>query len=133
MPRKPKATPDADPTPPPNAGGKVGAAPAKRGDLADLKLYRMALAQGWDVPAAAKDKAIRRMVEILDSAEGRDRTWTAAAKTLVSMTTATTGAIGTALAARAQEELAADVEALKAWKESQQQGQPGGGGDVAGD
>src|SRR4051794_39764176 len=85
-------------------GGSGG--PAKRADLADLKLYRLALAQGWPVPEAAKVKAVARMQEILENDEGGDRAHTAAARTLVSMTTATTSAIQAAVAVHQATELA---------------------------
>lgn len=87
--------------------GEVGphGLPTVRGDLADLRLLKRAIDQGWEVPEAAKKLAVARMVGILRQGKCRSRAWTAAAKTLVSMTTATTGAIGTAIRAKQLEDV----------------------------
>jgi hypothetical protein len=100
-----------DATSPDPEGGSGGS--PDRADLADLKLFRRALAQGWDVPPGVKAKAVRRMAEILDNDEAGDRSHTAAAKTLVSMGTATTAAIQAAVAVHQATELAARLDELE--------------------
>jgi hypothetical protein len=90
----------------------------QRDALADLKLYRYAIQQGWPVSADLKARTLERLSQMIDNPKGGDRAWTAAARTLVSMTTATTGAISTAIQARQHEELADTVRELREWKES---------------
>lgn len=114
-----------DPTSP-DPAGEVGAARSARGDLADLRLVRRAIAQGWRVPKATKARAVERMTQILECEEERARGWTAAARTLISMTTATTSAIGTAIQAHQHEVLAERVAELEERIEQQQQPKKGG-------
>ena len=76
-----------DPEPPGGVGGTHRPAPRWR-------------TCGWTIPAATKAKAVGRMTQILGDDEGGGRSWTAAARTLVSMGTATTAAIGAAIQAR---------------------------------
>src|SRR4051794_754185 len=98
--------------PDPDAGGGSGG-PAEPADPADRRLYRPAPAPGGPGPAAAKAKAVARMREILENDEGGDRAHTAAARTLVSMTTATTSAIQAAVAVHQATELAVRVAELE--------------------
>src|SRR4051794_31559906 len=82
--------------PDPDLGGGSGGRPA-RADLAALKLFRRALAQGWPIPGPAKALAVRRMTEILENDEAGARSHVAAVRTLLGMTTATTAAIQAAV------------------------------------
>jgi hypothetical protein len=85
----------------------------KRSDLAELKLFRLALAQGWSVPGEFKELAVQRCGEILREAKAGERSWLAAAKTLANMTGQTLAAIDTAIRARTHEEFEARLKAIE--------------------
>jgi hypothetical protein len=107
---KTPATPDATgPIPDEGSGERP-----KRADLAELRLFRMALAQSWVVPAALKEKAVGRMRGILEDEEAGARSHVAAVRTLLGMTTATTSAITAAVQVHAATELKAELDDLKA-------------------
>jgi hypothetical protein len=78
-----------------------------------LRLFAHALKQGWTVSEDLKSQATERVGSILRDAKS-ERSWLAAARTLVSMTQATTGAIDCAVRVRAQEELAGRQDELAA-------------------
>src|SRR4051812_19725875 len=84
----------------PDPPGGVGVRRSGRASLRDMRLYRRALRNGWEIPAEAKRLAPKRMLEVLRDDEAGERSWVAASKTLVSMTTATTASIDCALRAR---------------------------------
>lgn len=71
-----------------------------RANLAEARLYRLAMRQGWPVPREVKALAVERMVTILRDDKGGARAHTAAMKALVSATTATTSSIGVAVQAK---------------------------------
>src|SRR4051794_25741369 len=107
--------------------GGVGVRPSGRASLRDMRLYRRALRNGWEIPAEAKELAPKRMLEVLRDDEAGERSWVAASKTLVSMTTATTASIDCALRARQVEELAARLDELESRLVDGQH--PGAGGE----
>jgi hypothetical protein len=113
--RKP-STPDP-PEPPEPDGGAGDKRPGGRHKLADLRLFAYAIKQGWDVPEDLKTKATERVGGILKNAKS-ERSWLAATRMLVSMTTATTSAIDTALRARLQEDILERLEKLEAQEDA---------------
>jgi hypothetical protein len=108
-------------------GGAGDTRPSGRAKLAELRLFAHALRQGWNVPENLKKEAADRVGSILQNAKS-ERSWIAAARTLVSMTTATTSSIDCAVRVRAQEELADEIRALKEWRDAVE-----GAGNVPGD
>jgi hypothetical protein len=86
----------------------------RRADLAELRLLRRALRNGWPVPAAARAKAVARMQELLDTDEAGGRAWAAAARTLVSMTRADLAAVDAAIRADVHQGLSGRVARLEA-------------------
>ena len=114
MPKAKKpVTPDPPPPPEPVDGGAGATRPSGRAKLAELRLFAHALKQGWNVPEDLKSQATERVGAILKNAKS-ERSWLAAARTLVSMTQATTGAIDCAVRVRQQEEVIDELVAVKA-------------------
>jgi hypothetical protein len=111
---KDRPTPDADRPEPGEGGGERPPHRRGRGDLAELRLYKLALTQCWVIPPELKRRGVEAMGDILADRKAGSRAHAAAMRALIAATTATTGAIGTAIAARTQEEI---VERLKAIEE----------------
>jgi hypothetical protein len=109
---KDRPTPDADRPEPGEGGGERTR--RGRGDLAELRLYKLALKQGWVIPPELKRLGVEKMGDILRDPKGGARAHTAAMRCLIAATTATTSAIGTAIQARQSEELAETVARLEA-------------------
>jgi hypothetical protein len=112
--------PGNDATPDALRGEGIVPPQPQRDPLADLRLYRHALAQGWPVSHDLKTRATGRIGEILSNPKAGDRAWVAAVRTLVSMTTATTASIDTALRAKLQEEIEDRLAELEQWQATQQ-------------
>ena len=91
--------------PSPDPSGGVGVRPSGRASLADLRLYRRAILNGWKVPAEAKRLAPARMLEVLKDDDAGERSWVAVSKVLVSMTGGALQSIDTALRVRTAEEV----------------------------
>jgi hypothetical protein len=96
----------------------------QRDPLAELRLFRHALAQGWSVSADLKASATGRIREILANNKAGSRAHVAATRCLLTMTSATVSSIDCAVRVRAQEDLVERLERLEAW-------QAGGGADQA--
>jgi hypothetical protein len=91
--------------------------------LADQKLVARALKQSWPVSERLKKSAMKRAKETLADPNASPRAVSAATRMVLSATQTNLQAIDTALRCRLQEELQADVEALKEWKEICEKGQ----------
>lgn len=100
-------------SPPDPQGGVGGTRRCGRASLAHLRLLRRALRAGWKIPDEAKDLAPKRMLEVLEDDKAGERSWVAASKTLVSMTTAELASIDTALRVRVQGELEERITMLE--------------------
>jgi hypothetical protein len=107
-----KKPPTPEPPQPPDSGGSGGI--RERGRVEEIRLYKLALSQAWDVPIAAREKVVARLIEVVNDKASTPRELTSASKALMSATSTTLSAISVALAARAQEDLADDIAELRA-------------------
>jgi hypothetical protein len=94
------------------APGGLGGSSAPLGTR-DVRLLAAALEQMWPMDPAAKAAAVRRLEEALKDPGTGPRSFHAALKAYLSLARVNLAAVGTALNARAQEELAERVREIE--------------------
>jgi hypothetical protein len=117
-----EATPDATGPDPP--GGKGG---ANGFDLVkDLRLAERAIAECWDVPANIRGPIVKRLAVIALDKGSTAREVTSAARALLAASGHNLAAIGAAIQAQQNEELAEKLDRLEAEMEAMRSGRRGG-------
>jgi hypothetical protein len=108
---------------PDSPGGRGDSIVRERGRVEEIRLYKLALAQAWAIPAAMKQQVLNRLSEVLHDRKAGPRELTAAARAVISATGQNLAAVDTAIRARNAEELEARVNELEA-RLPQQGGKP---------